>query len=184
MDASEVDPSELRALLDKERIRELLARWARAVDRGDNDTIADCYLAESVDSHGAFSGTGREFAERPMRRSGAMVAKTHTLGQSIIDLDGDTAHCETYFLCPEVQKIDEELIFIHIQGRYLDVVRKVSGRWLIESRRVVLDWAYEEPAAKPWKPLNDHPRSKLWPDDEVYSRESHEWPGYRQWARG
>jgi len=184
MDASEVDPSELRSLLDKERIRDLLARWTRAVDRGDNDAIADCYLAESVDQHGAFLGSGKEFADRPMRRSGALVAKTHTLGQSIIDLDGDQAHCETYFLCPEVQKIDGELIFVQIQGRYLDVVKKAGGRWLIESRRVVLDWAYEVPDPKPWRALDAYPRSQLWPDDEVYSKESHAWPGYRQWARG
>jgi ketosteroid isomerase-like protein len=182
MDSSEVDLSELMPLVEKERIRELFARWSRAADRADDGGIADCYLEESVDSHGQFLGTGKEFAERPLRHSNANIATTHVLGQSVIDLDGDQAHCETYFLCPEVKEIDGDLVYVQVVGRYLDVVRKVSGRWLIESRRVVLDWASEEPA-KSWRSLNDFPRSKRWPDDEVYSKQSHEWPEYRRWVR-
>jgi ketosteroid isomerase-like protein len=182
MDSDDIDLSELIALVEKERIRELLARWSRASDRADDQALADCYLDESVDSHGAFLGTGREFSERPLRHSAANIATTHILGQSIIDLDGDRAYCETYFLCPEVRDIGGELITIQIVGRYLDVVRKVAGRWRIESRRVVLDWASEE-LAKPWRSLNEFPRSKRWPDDEIYNKERFNWPEYRQWAR-
>jgi hypothetical protein len=44
MDSSEVDLSELTPLVEKERIRELFARWSRAADRADDGGIADCYL--------------------------------------------------------------------------------------------------------------------------------------------
>jgi ketosteroid isomerase-like protein len=182
MDISEADLSELLPLIEKERIRELFARWTRAADRADDDGIANCYTEDSVDSHGPFLGTGREFAERPLRHSDAVISTTHSLGQSIIDLDGDKAYCETYFLCPEVRKFDGDVLYIQIMGRYLDVVRKVSGRWLIESRRVVIDWAAEEPA-NPWRALDGFPRSQPWPDDEVYNKESYEWPGHRRWVR-
>jgi ketosteroid isomerase-like protein len=182
MDSSNVDLSELMSLVEKERIRELLARWSRASDRADDAGIAACYLENSVDSHGPFLGTGKEFAERPLRHSDAVISTTHFLGQSIIDLDGDKAYCETYFLCPEVRKFDGDALYIQIMGRYLDVVRKVSGLWLIESRRVVLDWASEE-SANAWRALDGFPRSQPWPDDEIYNKEPHEWPGYRPWVR-
>lgn len=182
MGISEADLSELMALLEKERIRELLARWTRAADRADDKGIEDTYTEDSVDSHGRFLGTGKEFAHRPLRHSAAVISTTHLMGQSIIDLDGDKAYCETYFVCPEVREFDGEVLYLQIMGRYLDVVRKVDGRWLIESRRVVLDWASEGPA-KPFRALNDFPRSKHWPDDEVYNKESLEWPEYRRWVR-
>jgi len=52
------DPA-LQALLDKQKIAELLTRYLRSVDRGDVDTLRACYLPDATEDHGGlFVGPG------------------------------------------------------------------------------------------------------------------------------
>src|SRR3954468_22937483 len=87
-------------LKDKADLAELVAQISRGVDRSDYDLIASCYTEGSIDHHGAFRGSGREFADYICNQS--PVSKTarflhHSLAQSIFTVDGDRAFGETYF---------------------------------------------------------------------------------------
>ena len=128
------------ALRDKVELGELLARLCRGMDRADEELVAACYTEDSVDRHGTFEGTGREFASYICRESpvsGSARFLHHSLGQSLFEVDGDRATGETYFSFHMATGPD--LLFQGI-GRYVDVFARVDGRWLIAQRTVVTEW--------------------------------------------
>jgi hypothetical protein len=82
--------AELEEMLDHFRIRRVLAEYCRGSDRCDEPLMASVYAADSWDDHGLVKAPGDEFA----RIMCGMVAETteslsHTLGQSLITIDGD-----------------------------------------------------------------------------------------------
>src|SRR5215217_5333168 len=103
---SESRDQAIQNLLDREAIREVLARYCRGMDRVWPDLIASVYQEKSRDYHGSFSGSGYEFAHdsEPARKrqTDVNVINHHLLGQCLIDIEGDTAKCETYFLNAQV----------------------------------------------------------------------------------
>jgi hypothetical protein len=44
-------------------LAELITTLSAAVDRADKDAIVACYTPQSYDDHGAFKGSGNQFAE-------------------------------------------------------------------------------------------------------------------------
>jgi hypothetical protein len=132
---------DLAQIRDKMELGELVARLSRGVDRGDADIVAGCYTEDSIDYHGAFTGSGREFAEY-ICRGGSPVSSTarflhHSLCQSIFTVDGDEALGETYF--DFHMQIEPDSLFQGI-GRYVDHFVRHDGTWLIKERRVVTEW--------------------------------------------
>ncbi len=49
----EIDPTEIRKLLDKEAIREASLRYTRGIDRHDDDLAAQAYHPDATDDLGA-----------------------------------------------------------------------------------------------------------------------------------
>jgi hypothetical protein len=123
--------------LDKCLLAEVLAVLSAAVDRGAREAIADCYTPDSYDDHGAFKGTGREFADYICDPSGpaAMMKTHHLLGQSVFDVVGDEAWGETFFVMHAVIGDRTGCGF----GRYIDYFRRTDSGWKIAYRRVVPD---------------------------------------------
>ena len=57
-------PPEIRALLDKNEITELLTRYLRAIDRGDIATLRACYLPDATEEHGGiYSGPAQGYID-------------------------------------------------------------------------------------------------------------------------
>ena len=52
----------LEMLLDEREIKNCVLRYCHGTDRLDWQTVADCYLPQATDDHGAFQGTPSEFA--------------------------------------------------------------------------------------------------------------------------
>ncbi len=71
-------------------------------------------------------------------------ATLHTLGQSIIDIDKDTAYCETHVLAHHRTDRDGKTILDTFGGRYVDRMEKRDGEWKIADRVVVRDWDKRE----------------------------------------
>jgi hypothetical protein len=160
----------LGELRDREQIRDLLGRLARAVDRVDADGIVACYTAESRNDYGSFIASGAEFAADPTRSSPDNVATNHLLGQMVIDLDGDVARCETYFHAVMIRRRDDELRETDIAGRYLDRLERIGDRWLIADRVVRVDWVSSAPTQET-SALGRFGRGARWPEDLVYGRD-------------
>jgi SnoaL-like domain len=127
----------LQTWLDKLALTELVVILSAAVDRGDRDTIIDCYAPESYDDHGAFKGSCPEFAEmicapKPL---GRQMTMHHFLGQSVFDVEGDEAWGETFFVMHAVIEGQTTCGF----GRYVDYFQRIEAAWKLVYRRVVPD---------------------------------------------
>ena len=90
------DP-DLRRLLDKQAIHEVVLRYCRGIDRCDRELVRDCYWPDATDEHGSFVGSRDEYVAWVFDRMLPRYAMTmHFIGNVLIDLDGDRAKCEAY----------------------------------------------------------------------------------------
>ena len=127
-------------LADRQAIHDCLMRYSRGVDRLDRELILSCYHPDAVDDHGVFIGDRDEFAGWVI----AMHTATHVLHQHAIfnvfvDLDGDAAHTESYYMFVGLNRKGAPLAMSG--GRYLDRFEKRDGRWAIAARVCIRDWA-------------------------------------------
>ncbi|MGQ4600667.1 nuclear transport factor 2 family protein [Nocardia sp. R6R-6] len=169
----ELTPEEigrLRELLDKQAIRDVLAVASRGVDRVAPEVLRAAYHEESIDYHGAFVGSGPEFAALPGRNSPDNLMAHHALGQSLIDIEGTTAFAETYFLM-NFERFARKRAEVRIGtmiGRYIDRLDKIDGEWRISVRKVVIDSSRESSKADQSPGAATFPAGRRWPDDEVF----------------
>ena len=63
------------------------------------------------------------------------------LGNILIDLAGDVANVETYFLAVQRREEDGKTFTRTRAGRYLDRFEKRDGVWRVANRRVIDDWS-------------------------------------------
>jgi hypothetical protein len=136
---TERDP-ELQRLIDESAIRDLLAKYPRALDRQDNALLASLFHPDAIDDHGHYNGPATGFVEWMKRGARPGVHWTHHNGTQIIEMDGDVAQVETYCiaLCRDDAAGTEGYAretFLRV--RYLDRVEKRDGQWKIAHRRVV-----------------------------------------------
>ena len=69
---------------------------------------------------------------------GAQTTHQHIITNHTCELDGDTAHCETYWLFAGVDRNTGGLSLGG--GRYIDRMAKRDGEWRIVARKCVPDW--------------------------------------------
>jgi ketosteroid isomerase-like protein len=126
----------LQELLDRQAIAEGVQRYARGIDRRDVDLVASCYHPDAIDDHGTFIGTGRELAEWAIGRHEAMISTQNHITTHLVELDGDTAHGETYY---HVVVRDPSGIVRYIGGRYIDRFERRDGEWRIAARLCLVE---------------------------------------------
>jgi len=91
-----LDPT-IQELVDKAAIRDLMARYARAVDRGDFDSIASSFTTDAYASYGRWEAQGSDDIADKLRPGVSRTnSSTHFMGDQIFQFDGDTAEVETY----------------------------------------------------------------------------------------
>ena len=87
---------DLKALLDREKIRDAIVRLARGEDRRDAAAITAAYWPDSVTDYGVFRGSFDDYLAWVVPGSDAIKVTQHVLGQSLVELSGDTALVETH----------------------------------------------------------------------------------------
>ncbi len=141
---------DLNALLDRENIRDCLARLARGEDRRDPDMITAAYWPDAVNDYGVWSGDFPAYLAWVVPGADAIKVTQHVLGQSLIVLDGDTARVETHvssYHRVDMGAGDRDTI---IGGRYLDRLEKRGGEWRIAERTLIYDWYQDFGASIDW----------------------------------
>jgi hypothetical protein len=135
-------PDRLQELLDKQDIHELFMRYARSFDRTDYDLVVSVFQPDATHNH---DGTDRPVSEllealkNPRRH--AVRSLSHLVGNELIELHGDVAFGESYYLaCHRVEHDGRDWDWI-VGGRYLDRVERRDGEWRIAHRTMVYDWA-------------------------------------------
>jgi ketosteroid isomerase-like protein len=138
----QVDEARLKAIdemLAREDIRQCLVRYTRGVDRHDTSLVATAYHADALDDHTDYIGIGTGIGSYANASHDAIwEAHQHFMTNTTIELDGDTAHVECYFIVAGRRKQNSGTD-IH-GGRYVDRFEKRDGRWAIAARVVVYEW--------------------------------------------
>jgi hypothetical protein len=134
---------------DRQQIRDLMARYARSIDRMDWVLLRSCYHPEAMDDHGAFRGSVEEFiafldSDQVLL---GFECTMHTMTNQNVDLAGDRAHCETY--CVAYHRSTDRHPWgradVTVGLRYVDELERRAGQWRILDRVVVHEWARRDP---------------------------------------
>ena len=163
------DDSRLHLAADRIEIQNVLGRYSRAIDRHDLDLLKSVYHPDAIDNHGGFNGNAHEFADMiiPYLQNNT-VYTAHMMFQSQIEVEGDRATAETYFLAyhrmcggrkaimeffgptytlraQAAGTIDQD--HEHMAGgRYIDQFLRRDGIWRIIERTLLNEWSQ-------WNPL-------------------------------
>ena len=160
---------------DRLAILDLLARYTRGVDRCDLDVLAAVWAPGAMVDYGAGATDAVVWSKGLIAAlRGHFLRTQHMLGQSIIDLDGDTATAETYCRAYHEQAGAQGPTEMVVGGRYLDELVRTPDGWRIARRRYALDWNQNGPSSALWDEglyatLNR--RSARAPDDVLYTGE-------------
>jgi hypothetical protein len=146
----DTDRTELLLLLQRERIRDCLARLARGEDRRDAALIKGAYWPDARTDYGVFQGDFDAYFAWVHPGSDAITNTQHVLGQSVIDLEGDTARVETQVISYHRVEMGAGEHDTCIGGRYLDRLARRGGEWRIVERTMLYDWYQDWGAAIDW----------------------------------
>ena len=145
-------PNTIETLIAKQDIVDVIARYARGIDRGDAELLTGCYWEDAVEEHGnAYHGPAIAYCQGAAER----VAKAGTIMQHFacnthVELDGDTAWVETYLLTFARFAQDGEPWDTLTGARAFDRFERRGGEWRIAHRRAVFDWNRDQPSAETW----------------------------------
>jgi SnoaL-like domain len=135
------DP-ELQALLDKQAIAEVIARYSRTLDWLDDAGQAGCYWPDAAIDYGFFKGNAADFVPVVMEIERGSQRRWHFLGSLQIALHSDSsASTECYGLATGVRNNEGVWTGNIYGGRYLDEFEKRGDEWRISKRQYVMDWS-------------------------------------------
>ncbi len=143
-------PDELKALLERDKIRECIVRLARGEDRRNAEQITASYWPDSITDYGVFAGSFKEYLAWVVPGSPAIPNTQHVLGQSVIDLQGDAALVETHVNSYHRIDMGTEHRDTIVGGRYLDRLEKRGGDWRIANRVMLYDWYHDFGVSNDW----------------------------------
>jgi 3-phenylpropionate/cinnamic acid dioxygenase small subunit len=145
--------AQLERLLSRQEIQELLARYARGVDRRDWNAVRAAFHPDATDDHGPYKGGLNGFMAYVERRHETIDQAMHFLGNCLIEFaTADLALVETYFIAfqwPAPQNEGELIVDRDAIGRYVDRIERRHGEWKIARRIVVLDAIRTIPSGSP-----------------------------------
>lgn len=159
--------AELQEMLDHFRIRKVLAAYCHGCDRGDAELMGSVYARESWDDHGAIKAPGLEFVTAIMKSIREDTETlSHLLGQSTINVDGDRAGAETYFLAVTRQTGSDGVpVCNQLGGRFVDRLEREGGQWKISHRTVLRDWSVSIPIVNDWDDSRTLTPGERWGSD-------------------
>ncbi len=143
----------LQALVDRDAIFALKARYARALDRHDFDVLASCFAprAEVVYEHpragqGTRSGPGRDLVVERLRGILANAQRsTHFIGNRLLDLRAGSATLEVYATSHMLFAQDGRTVLRTRGLHYLDKVERIEGQCLFSEVLHSVLWEIQQP---------------------------------------
>lgn len=135
----------LQAMLDRSEILDCLHRYCRGMDRLDRDLARSAYHDDAIDDHVAYSGPVDGFLDWAFAYHDGQRRHQHYVTNHHVELDGDVAHSETYYLFVGTMRDDEAPLTV-TGGRYIDRFERREGRWAIAARQCLVEWMTEQPS--------------------------------------
>lgn len=138
----------VKQMLDRQAIYECIKRTSRGNDRFDIDLIVGSYHADGQHELGTRLISGQDYGDHANHAHGA-IAETnlHNVTMHLCEIDGDTAHAESYVIGLFADKGGEMSRIL--AGRYIDRLERRNGEWRIVLRRATVEVALEGKAILP-----------------------------------
>ncbi|MDR2880740.1 MAG: nuclear transport factor 2 family protein [Azoarcus sp.] len=129
----------LRDMKDRQEIYDCLMRYSRGIERLDREMLLSAYHEDAVDDYGdTYVGDVQGFVEAVFALNSKYQEFTqHHITNHRCEIDGDVAHCESYFLFRCINKVPPW--YNLASGRYIDRFEKRNGRWAIAERICVVE---------------------------------------------
>lgn len=127
-------------------ILDCINRIARGVDRLDRDIFRTGYHPDAVLDFGSHIGNPEQHMDFFFELHANMQkAHSHTICNHTCEIDGDTAHTETYFIFAS-ENVQGTPVTI-AGGRYVDRFERRDGRWAIAVRKCLTTWNFTPDSA-------------------------------------
>jgi hypothetical protein len=115
-------------------------RYARGVDRRDLTLVASCFAPDAAYEGALGVGTIAIALEALRERMDRYQSTMHFLNNQLIELDGETARCETYALVYHRLQTAEDAQDFIVGVRYLDELRRHGDGWWIVGRTARMEF--------------------------------------------
>jgi SnoaL-like domain len=152
---ADIDPL-VAYLKDRRDIFDVAKRYTRGADRHDRELIRSAFWPEATISHGTPMGLA-EFVDWQVEALATYAGHQHHITGQTIDIDGDTAHVESYvvyFLVPRDSSADTAGAATpgraltsektHLgSGRYVERWERRNGEWRILVSEYIEDLSLE-----------------------------------------
>jgi hypothetical protein len=138
----------METIVDRAQILDCLHRYTRGMDRLDRELARSAYHDDAIDDHGGFVANVEDFLDWAFDYHAKQIRHQHYVSNHCVELDGDTAHAETYYTFVGTDRDETNPVEI-VGGRYLDRLERRAGRWAIAARVCVEEWRVLVPSALP-----------------------------------
>jgi len=144
----------LGRLLDRQDILDCLIRFSRGMDRFDRELFLSAFHSDAIIDAGPFVGGPEQLYEwaSDLHERGQSSTQHDLLNHSC-EIDGHTAHTETYYLFTGRNRDGTNWI---AGGRYVDRLERRGGEWRIALRCNAVEWSgMIPPTAIPFEDVPD-----------------------------
>ncbi len=146
---------DVQYLKDRQAILDVIMRHARGHDRHDPELMNSCFWEDGVDEHGQFVTPGPGYGDWANKtHSAGYFLHMHNITNHTCEIDGATAHCETYVIGAMLPRSEPGRSWF-VSGRYLDRLERRNGEWRILVRRTTIEVEARGDAKWPDNPVSE-----------------------------
>jgi len=140
---------EVRHLVARREITKAIHAYMRGQDRLDPALQLTSFHPDADVDCGLLRGGPEAYTDFAQGFLATMKGSQHLIGQIDLEVDTDagTATGEVYFFAWHRVSEDGVERDLFMAGRYIDEYSLRDGKWAIQRRRELIDWAREDPAA-------------------------------------
>ena len=153
LDAAQMQ-AELRDLCARRDIYRVICNYMRGQDRLMPQLHRSAFHDDAFVDCGLYTGTAEGFVDFAQTLLGGMQVSQHLMGQADIDVQGNVATGEIYFMAYHRVTEDGGEKDLFMAGRYIDQYENRGTGWKIAKRRLLIDWTRSVAAAD--GALRDH----------------------------
>lgn len=126
---------------DREALRALMQRYARAADARDLETLRALFAPDAV-IDGSRGRSSREQWLAAMAAPAAFASSMHMMGDPLIELDsgGDSARLDTYAVVYQIGRTESGQSDLTLGVRYRDRAVRTGSAWVIAERAAQTVW--------------------------------------------
>ena len=135
-----VDPDAMHVLVAKDAVHRVVCDYIRGQDRLEPAIQLSAFHPDAYVDCGVFAGDPAGYVAFAQGALANYEASHHLLGQIVIDVEGDRATGEVYFIAWHRLGTGDAAMDVIISGRYIDEYEDRGDGWKISRRREIMDW--------------------------------------------